>query len=901
MTQVPAQPARFFSSGAELQGFILEELDSDSLIIVPHRRLGRQVWHKQRLANLKQGRAAWEPLNFTTLPDWWQELYRHLWPPYALAPRLVRLGLWHRALEAGPALEGISPDPEWAQALDEAHELLRRHALPLDGQDSTEPPLVGWRRGVTRIYRDLLREQGWLAPAEAPDYLLANLDKIRLLLPSRLVVVGLETSAPLEERWLEAAAQYVPLTRLLIRGNPDHLREGLELPDREEEMAWVAARLLECHHLEHIPLHRLAVTSPVMDRYAPRFRSVLRELLGPAAAEDGCAYNFSQSPSLADTPLWNAALLPLTFLAQGERREDLVALLLSPYYQGARPHQGSLAVWDRRFREKGVAQSWASLRTVAVREGSGDPALPGLLASLDHIWSPGAWSRLSGRNWVAWLREAWKRLDFPGSLEGTEELQFDQAAEVLREFEAGFGEEVLPPAGVLAWLQHGAREVVLPGPGVQEAGVQVLGWLETRGLDFDRVFCLGMNSGAFPGSARPLPLLSRFERERVLGGTQESQDKFARELFDTLLGAAPHLTLTRPTLENQEPQVGTPFFLGDWEPRRMPLPSQPHPAWVRVPMVQAALTRPQGGEGPRELQGTLILTLPEELHVTQLGKALGCPLRFVLEDLLGLKELPEIEAGLDPRERGEKLHKLLATFVELARYQMPPANEAEALFEEAAGRVLGDEADDVHWQAERRRWFGDVETPGLLPAWLALEQERLDQGWRWLGVEVAFRGLARPGWPFTLKGRLDRLDFHPEQGELIIWDYKTGNIPSAAQVFDHKEEFQLPGYLCALREGQVKIDLTDIAAMGAGFICLKSSREGHLRHQDFAGKKDLWSELLAAWEEDVRRLGEILRAGNFRPAPRPAPRRGNDGACRFCPCLLLCHYEGEIADQEEEP
>jgi RecB family exonuclease len=138
------------------------------------------------------------------------------------------------------------------------------------------------------------------------------------------------------------------------------------------------------------------------------------------------------------------------------------------------------------------------------------------------------------------------------------------------------------------------------------------------------------------------------------------------------------------------------------------------------------------------------------------------PLRFVLEDLWGIRPLPEIESGLDPLERGLKLHQVLARFVEMAGHDLPPGEEAEKLLQQAARQVLGPALDDVHWQAEWRRWFGDQETPGLLPAWLALERERLAEGWRWLGAEVAFQGLTRPGWPFTLRGRLDRLDFHPE-------------------------------------------------------------------------------------------------------------------------------------------
>jgi RecB family exonuclease len=462
------------------------------------------------------------------------------------------------------------------------------------------------------------------------------------------------------------------------------------------------------------------------------------------------------------------------------------------------------------------------------------------------------------------------------------------------------GEEVLSPAEALAWLRQGIKDAVLPGPGVQEAGVQVLGWLEMRGLDFDRVFCLGMNSGAFPGAARPLPLLSRAEREQVLGGTQESQDQFAGEQFDNLLGTSPHLILTRPAREDQEPQVGTPFFFKDWEEARLPLLSRPDAAWMRASLVQAALSHPEGGEAPGELQGTLNLSLPGELRVTQVGKALSCRCRFVLEDLLGLQELPEIEAGLDPRERGQKLHDVLARFVRQAGPTLPPEAEALALMREAAQEVLGPALTDVHWQAEWRRWFGDGDAPGLLPAWLALERQRLAQGWRWLGAEVAFEGLARPGWPFTLRGRLDRLDFHPESGELMVWDYKTGALPSGTRVFEKQEEFQLPGYLWAVREGRTPIDLGDVKVVCAGFIGLKSCREDHLKHQDFSGKKDGWAEVLECWEEEVRRLGQHLTAGDVRPAPRPAPTRRDEGACRFCKLALICGINRQTGRDEAE-
>ena len=103
-----------------------------------------------------------------------------------------------------------------------------------------------------------------------------------------------------------------------------------------------------------------------------------------------------------------------------------------------------------------------------------------------------------------------------------------------------------------------------------------------------------------------------------------------------------------------------------------------------------------------------------------------------------------------------------------------------------------------------------------------------------------------------------------------------------------------------MREGHTPIDLGEVEALCAGFIGLKSSREDHLQHQDFSGKKDLWAEVLEAWEEEVRRLGELLAAGDVRPAPRPAPTRRDDGACRFCPYPLICNIDRQTGDDEVE-
>jgi hypothetical protein len=134
----------------------------------------------------------------------------------------------------------------------------------------------------------------------------------------------------------------------------------------------------------------------------------------------------------------------------------------------------------------------------------------------------------------------------------------------------------------------------------------------------------------------------------------------------------------------------------------------------------------------------------------------------------------------------------------------------------------------------------------------------------------------------------------------MVWDYKTGELPNAPKVFDRGEEFQLPAYLWAVKEGHFSPDWAAAAVLAAGFIGLKSPREDHLRYQDYAGEKGRWAAVLAAWEEEVQSLGERLLVGEVHPVPRPAPQGRNEGACGYCPYPLICGYRGEAEEEEGE-
>jgi ATP-dependent helicase/DNAse subunit B len=523
------------------------------------------------------------------------------------------------------------------------------------------------------------------------------------------------------------------------------------------------------------------------------------------------------------------------------------------------------------------------------------------LARLDRVWNFLKISRASAGQWVRQLKKAWQELGFPRTLNDEEAEAWARLTELMAELDNALGEELIEASEFLEWLKIGARPIILSGPGIQSAGVQILGFLEMRGLDFSQVFCLGMNSGALPAPPRALPLLSVSEKRRVLGGTYESQHNFAGELFAGLLGTAPHLTFTRPKMVEQEERVSTPLYKGEWEQTELEVLSNPHPAWLRSTGVRAVFQPLRPSLPLAYPDHSLSLPLPNQISLSQISTALGCPCRFLLEHLLKIRELPEIEAGIDPRERGQLLHALLAKFASAFKEILDEdlvwdQQRAIELLEETAHQVLTSLFFDLHWQAEQDRWLGEA---GLLREWLRLEWDRFENGWRWLDTEVVFQDLLIQDCPFSLKGRIDRLDYHPENFELLVWDYKSGEIPKKKQVLEDLAEPQLSCYLLAVKQGRVPVQ-PETAQLRAGFIGLKSPRRSHLKHEDFNAAPEKWQAAAMAFAEQVASLGRRLAAGDFRPDPNPAPEGKKQGVCQYCLYNLICGFIPQTPSTGEE-
>jgi ATP-dependent helicase/DNAse subunit B len=183
---------------------------------------------------------------------------------------------------------------------------------------------------------------------------------------------------------------------------------------------------------------------------------------------------------------------------------------------------------------------------------------------------------------------------------------------------------------------------------------------------------------------------------------------------------------------------------------------------------------------------------PEHTYsVSQINTYAGCPMRFFFERVLGLDAPDEPTEGLDRRDLGSLVHRILAMFFSertIGRDECEPltldnVEQAQADLERCIAAACDDQAGKVFgaqsvWDRAKERFRQDLAELLLFEA----KQHQPDAPALVRDVEVFF-GKDRSfclvpndgGDPIYLRGRIDRADLMTVGSEprWVIWDYKT--------------------------------------------------------------------------------------------------------------------------------
>lgn len=294
------------------------------------------------------------------------------------------------------------------------------------------------------------------------------------------------------------------------------------------------------------------------------------------------------------------------------------------------------------------------------------------------------------------------------------------------------------------------------------------------------------------------------------------------------------------------------------------LPEAPPPATL-ADLPQVPLPAPLAQAAP-------VLTpddLPEALTVSALADLVACPYRFFARRVLRLGEADEVAEGLDKAGYGELIHGVLEGFhrAHPVIADLAPETalaELQAAVDEAFRPVVGDHYLSVAW---RLRW------EARLTAYLDWQRGKEAAGWRWQDGERPFERVLplADGGAVTLKGRIDRIDVHPDEGT-ALFDYKLKRIDALKKALP--EDVQLPAYGWLAAPGLEAADLPPVSQ--AAYVALDDAEVGQVSVQGDPGE---------AGEAQAERLA---RAYVDMRARAPLPAHGSVSACAWCEAAGLC-------------
>jgi len=521
-----------------------------------------------------------------------------------------------------------------------------------------------------------------------------------------------------------------------------------------------------------------------------------------------------------------------------------------------------------------------------------------LQTTLTPLLNPEA--TLRAGDWNQHLLDIWRKLDFPICAGEEDQIAWKHLQDGIRQLNGDLSNERMDLKNYFQWLSFFFDRILFSVRGYENAGLQVMGLIEARGLSFDRLFIAGMVSGLLPQPARSFPFLSPGERRMIQGGTVEDQFRFSDVLFQKLMAAAPRVMLSRPEQKDGEPLIQSPFWPEEEEKGSVDLWNTESPVWARCEWLK------QTREGIESRKDHLPIMpaaqmcgkpipIPDGVSVTSQDNGIACPFKFFALHCLKIQPLDAPQPGLKSQIRGEMIHKCLSLFVEeTIRKDLNLVQDWEKvklLLQEVARGLLAPVSNQFLWQVELKRWLdeesGEDEDRGLLNKWLKGEKGLWEKGIRWHATEVPFSDLTPKASGVRVSGRIDRVDRLPGGG-YICWDYKTGQTPTKKDVEQLRATQMFP-YTMAVQEGHTQISLSPEEPVSGGYIRLGSS--GEMKHQTLPFSEEEWKGLLIMWEKALAKLFKQLEKGDVTPSPHPEPTRNNDGACQYCPVQVICGYK----------
>lgn len=872
-------------------------LDQGITLLTASRRLA----HSLRLdyAQHAQGNGARVWRTPRVLP--WSAWLRQQWlenratlPPQAeqqpsrlLNPAQSRV-LWDEIVGSSTAAEGLLNPSSAARAAARSWQRLHDYLIPIDqltGAASIEAQtLHDWIEAFTHRCEIL----DAIDDARLADWAF----HARLIPQERLAFAGFDLITPAMRRlvdlWREAGKIEEPApatkaaTRISVVAAPD--------ADAEIEIAarWSRAQL-------ELGVSRIGIVIADLQQRRNAVRRIFEDVFAPgsrapAAPAASLPVVIAAPEPLAAWPLVDAAALclQLAMVGTGGGARSTVAgrILRSAFIAGGETERDARAQADFRLRdEQRDRWDWFELERWAGITGC--PQLQLAAREVSAVLRGGL-PKASPSTWAERFHRLLRAAGWPGertlsSIEHQTLIKFQAALAEFGALDAVLGALTFPHA--LARLKEILQDTPFE-PEAEAAPITVIDAVTVAGMRFDAVWVAGLDATRLPPPASPDPLipLTLQRNAAIPEATPEGTFNLANLQLQRLIASTGELVLSWPERDGDAQLQPSPL-LADWPALRPQDMAQASTRSLRQTLFDA---RP-----------TLLTTLDEYAPALAAERTSGgamilelqsrCPFRSQAELRLHAKQMQQVSLGIEPRDRGTLLHRVLAgIWSELKGQRALLATDDATLGERiraiatrhaaqmlrpatpSRGRLTALEIDSVVHQVLVLMAIERTRAPFVVR--MAEQDERFEIG----GLQIRLQP--------------DRVDELSDGGQLLL-DYKLGDSHTQRQWLDawpgRPRRPQLPLYALAHAKavsGLAFVVLAPRTVEFRGWSRDPSVAPGILAYpprKPRVNEPPDWNALMQHWQSVLAQLAGDYLAGSSRVDPLPQE-------CQMCHLSTFC-------------
>jgi probable DNA repair protein len=899
-----------------------ESTSRDTPILTVSSRLARHLLFKNSEEQRKIGKQVWETPPIQDLDSWFRDKWSESWPDRYILSHTQSIKIWESIIENDPeckhTIRNESIQKEWnllnrrsaAQKAAKAYRLIKEYKLSINTNQTQYVKETNLFAKWAKKYKRTIDDKKAIDIADLIDFVRQGMKDHHIPIPKQIELKGFEEVTPQLETWLD----FLRKQNTQVFLNPDPKSETTfilsnitlgkniqihSLADRKEETLY-CARWIRSTYKKGV---NIGIIVPELDQYRQCLHKELSSNLTPSSVypweDTELPFDISLGTPLAKEPMIQVALNILSIPKHGISLERFLHVIKRSYLScGKKKEKAGIELEIKLHKEQLTTIFLDKLG--AHYTASSSPELAKLISNLIQLSGskksqfPSTWAKQFAviLDKIGWMSK------YSDQKFSSKEMQclrtWNECLDDLASLDSFIGK--VDRQEVILELKQITSEKPFQVK-TKEQPIQILDLKESAGITFDHLWVMGCHSDCLPAQPNPNPFLplGLQKRKRLPHCDPKRELQFAEQTLHRLLSSSDKITFSYPLWEKENKLQASPLLSSLSVKETQFSNKETHRVKdLMQPPEQYEIWQDLHNIPPHQYEIEIFSIKGMSAGYRVIKNQADCPFQAFAAHRLRADSLEISAIDFDSRERGILIHKALELFwrkhktrENLKFLKLKDTLKTElALCIQEAMQVNNDRL----LKQPRFAKMEEERTIKILHEWM--DEELLRSHFT---VSHEEKGSTITIDQLKLRLRIDRIDTTPA-GDIILIDYKTGEVKTSAWFTERIQDPQLPLYACKLLPQAIAF-----ASIAKGKITLHSVFDDSSSIKSLGKKaripKDIectdWKILLDYWQNKLSKVGKEFMDGVFLINPlKPSE------TCRNCGYQTLCRIGDTELDDD---